>query len=420
MSSAPAIVEEPVEPPERLNRYLRLGLRLQLALRALLTVFIAAALLFEPPAGKLGLCLLILACYVALVGWWAASVFVPRFAGAGRRTPAAVAMLVGDVAVVAVLTILTGVTSPESWTSDVLVQGLFLIPVLAAAQLRPEISAAMAVPALIALVASSWISKSVNEEPWPPIILSAVILAGLAGGSVAFSLIQRSRVGMIEELLEQRTTLLDELIGLEQHERSELSERLHDGALQCVLAARYDLREVRNGSAEAIERVEGALTDTVHLLRDVVRELHPEVLNRSGLKAAIEQLAHNVSERYGLAVDLDTDGWPDGAHTELDQILFGCAREITTNVGKHARATTMSIGLDLSATRAWLRISDDGVGMTEEDTASSVESGHIGLAGVRTKVLAADGEFDIDSEGSGTVLTVNIPLHRPRVTDAAT
>jgi signal transduction histidine kinase len=49
-----------------------------------------------------------------------------------------------------------------------------------------------------------------------------------------------------------------------------------------------------------------------------------------------------------------------------------------------------------------------------------VETGHIGLAGVRTKVLAADGEFEIDSEGSGTVLTVNIPLHRPRVTDAAT
>jgi two-component system, NarL family, sensor kinase len=420
MPSAPAIVEEQVEPPERLNRYLRLGLRLQLALRALLTVFIAAALLFEPPAGKLGLCLLILACYVVLVGWWAASVFVPEFAGAGRRTPAAVGMLIGDVAVVAALTILTGVTSPQSWTSDVLVQGLFLIPVLAAAQLRPEISAAMAVPALVALVASSWISKSVNEEPWPPIVLSAVILAGLAGGSVAFSLIQRSRVGMIEELLELRTNLLDELIGLEQHERSELSERLHDGALQCVLAARYDLREVRNGSAEAVERVEGALTDTVHLLRDVVRELHPEVLNRSGLKAAIEQLAHNVSERYGLAVDLDTDGWPDGEHTELDQILFGCAREITTNVGKHAKATTMSIGLDLSATRAWLRISDDGIGMSEEDTASSVETGHIGLAAVRTKVLAADGEFDVDSQGSGSVLTVNIPLHRPRVTDAAT
>jgi hypothetical protein len=79
----------------------------------------------------------------------------------------------------------------------------------------------------------------------------------------------------------------------------------------------------------------------------VVRELHPEVLNRSGLKAAIEQLAHGVSERYGLAVDLDTDGWPDGARTELDQILFGCAREITTNVGKHAEAHTVSIGLDL-------------------------------------------------------------------------
>ena len=212
------------------------------------------------------------------------------------------------------------------------------------------------------------------------------------------SLIQRARVGIIEELLEQRTRLLDELIGLEQHERSELSERLHDGALQCVLAARYDLREVRSGSAEAIDRVDSALTDTVHLLRDVVRELHPEVLNRSGLKAAVEQLAHSVSERYGLAIDLDTDGWPDGAHTELDHILF---------------ANTMSIELDLDATRAWLRIGDDGVGLSGADVADAVEAGHIGLAGIRTKVLAADGEIDIDSGASGTAITVTSPLRRP-------
>ena len=176
MPSAPAIVEEQVEPPERLDRYLRGGIRLQLALRALLAGFIAATLLLEPPAGKLGLCLLILACYVVLVGWWAASVFVTRLAGASRRAPAAVAMLSADVTVLAALTILTGVTSPDSWTSDVLVQGLFLIPVLAAAQLRPEISAAMAVPTLLALIAASWISKLVNQEPWPPIFLSAAIL----------------------------------------------------------------------------------------------------------------------------------------------------------------------------------------------------------------------------------------------------
>src|SRR5689334_9766856 len=101
MPNAPATVEEQVEPPERLDRYLRGGIRLQLVLRALLTAFIAATLLLEPPAGKLGLCLLILACYVVLVGWWAASVFVPRGAGARRRAAAAVAVLSADVAVVA-------------------------------------------------------------------------------------------------------------------------------------------------------------------------------------------------------------------------------------------------------------------------------------------------------------------------------
>ena len=77
------------------------------------------------------------------------------------------------VAIVSILSVLTGITSPESWTSDVLRNGLFLIPLVAAAQLNPDISAAMAIPTVSALVAVSWITKSANQEPWTSILLSA-------------------------------------------------------------------------------------------------------------------------------------------------------------------------------------------------------------------------------------------------------
>jgi len=201
------------------------------------------------------------------------------------------------------------------------------------------------------------------------------------------------------------------MLGLEMREQTELSERLHDGALQSVLAARYDLAAIRAaGSTEALDRMDSALTDSVHLLRDVVRELHPEVLDRSGLRAAVEQLAHSVAERADLTVDLDVDGWPEGLRTDVDRILFGCAREITNNVVKHARAGTVQISLDLGKTMARLHIRDDGVGMGDVDLTRVVEQGHIGLAAIRTKVLAADGRFDINSDSTGTDMTVTVPV----------
>ena len=393
-----------------LDRYVLAGFRLQLALRLLLAAFIAVTLLIERPPNRFGLCMFILAVYLAVVAAWAAWAFSRQHPRDRLSSPIAFAVLLADVIVVGALTAITGIAASLAWTSDVLLQGLFIIPIIAAAQLRARISAAMALPTLLSFVVASWINQEANEEPWPPIFLHATVLVALAGGSVVLSYIQRSRIRTIRKLLTQRTELLDEILGLEMREQTELSERLHDGALQSVLAARYDLAAIRSGSTEALNRMDSALTDSVHLLRDVVRELHPEVLNRSGLRAAVEQLAHTVAERADLTVDLDVDGWPEGIRTDVDRILFGCAREITNNVVKHARAGTVQISLDLGKTMARLHIRDDGVGMGDVNLTRVIEEGHIGLAAIRTKVLAADGQFDIDSDSTGTDMTVTVPV----------
>ena len=130
------------------------------------------------------------------------------------------------------------------------------------------------------------------------------MLAGLAGGSVALSLIQRSKVDRIAELARQRAQLLQDLLGVEKHERQSISERLHDGALQCVLVARQDMEDVRDGSMAA-HRVDSAVVECSQLLRDVVRELHPDVLSRLGLKAALSALTESLTSRTELAVVLD-------------------------------------------------------------------------------------------------------------------
>src|SRR4051812_44678768 len=238
-------------------RTLLLGTLLQVALRAVLTVFVVVTLLGEPPNRYLWICVAVMGVYVVVIGCWSAwAVRTAARAVLPTKTPVTLVVLAADVAVVSVLSVLTGITSPDDWTSNVMRNGFFLIPLIAAAQLDPIISGAVAVPTLSVFIATCWITRSSNQEPWASILLSSTVLATLAGGSVALSLIQRSKVEMIADLALQRSQLLEELLGLEKRERQAISERLHDGALQYVLVARLDMEDVRDGLKAAADRVE--------------------------------------------------------------------------------------------------------------------------------------------------------------------
>ncbi|HVQ50918.1 MAG TPA: ATP-binding protein, partial [Mycobacterium sp.] len=322
-------------------------------------------------------------------------------------------LLLADVAVVSVLSVVTGLTSPDDWTSDVMRNGFFLLPLIAAAQLDPVISGVVAIPTLSAFVATCWITQASNHEPWTSILLSSTVLGGLAGGSVAVSFIQRSRVDTIADLALQRTQLLHDLVGVEKHERQAISERLHDGALQFVLVARRDMEDVRDGSTPAVDRVDVALVECSQLLRDVVRELHPDVLTRMGLKAALASLADSLTSRTELAVELDARTWPDDLGTDADYVLYSAARETLTNAIKHARAHHIWVDLESRDGIASLRVADDGIGTSEATVMRKAQEGHIGLASIRAKALALGGQFDVRSTSPGTEITIAIPLRNP-------
>ncbi len=218
-----------------------------------------------------------------------------------------------------------------------LITGFLLVPVLASATLRPKVCAAVVVPAVLVYLVAGIATQSANEEPWASLLLRTLVMAGVGAACVALSWIQRSRVTTIGRLVRARTDLLAELTDLERRERRALSEQLHDGALQYVLAARQDLDEARDtGAPEAFDRLEQALLESSRLLRSTVAELHPAVLERAGLPAAIRDLVASAAARGGFAAKLDLDGWPADRRTPVDGLLYRTARELLGNVVKHA------------------------------------------------------------------------------------
>jgi signal transduction histidine kinase len=81
--------------------------------------------------------------------------------------------------------------------------------------------------------------------------------------------------------------------------------------------------------------------------------------------------------RTDLAVQGDLE---DVGKPESQALLYRAARELLTNVGKHAKATTVRIGLMRRGDRIVLTITDDGIGFDPRSWRSTSPTATSGLA----------------------------------------
>lgn len=205
-----------------------------------------------------------------------------------------------------------------------------------------------------------------------------------------------------EELLAQTMTASDVL-------QRRISESIHDGPLQDVLAVRQEVVEIRAAypGDERVERALAGLQTASQSLRQATFELHPAVLEQAGLGAAVQELASYTQRRSGIEVSTDID-YP--VRDEIDRIVFGVVRELLSNAVHHSKAKHASVTLGVTDRRCVLNVTDDGVGFDAETMARRLGEGHIGLESHRTRVDAAGGIFVFLDAPVGTHICVEVPL----------
>jgi two-component system, NarL family, sensor kinase len=390
-----------------LLEHARRGAYIRRTLRLLLGLFYILVLILQPPDIHLAVCWLVVICYLV----WTLAIGVLTRGGGVRALRFSWLALFVDVIAVASLTLITDSSAERTWAPYVLINAFFVVPVIAAAQLNPWICAIVAAPAVLVYLLSSLAIRHVDADPISEILLRTGLLATVGLGCVLLSRVQRSRVSTIARLLDERTDLLAEMVTIEQREQRDLAETLHDGALQYVLAARQELEAVDEGDPEAAERIDLALAETSRLLRSTMTQLHPAVVDSAGLLPALRDLVATVTTRGQLSAELQTQNWDDDLRTPIDELLLTTARELITNVVKHAQARTVMIELAREAGTATLRVSDDGVGMAGVDLDARLGAGHLGVASRRIRLEAAGGRISFRAaDPHGTIVDVEVPL----------
>ena len=381
------------------------GAGIRRLLRLALVAFFVAVLLTEPPASHL------LLCWLLVLGYLAWALAIHGLATRVRTFHVPWLALFVDLAVLAALTLITDTAAAVSWTPYLIINGFFLIPLMAATQIRTGVCVTVVVPTVGAYLLSGLITQGAGQEPISYVLLRTLVLAAVGLGAILLTRLQHSRVSTIATLLDDRATLLTELVAIEQREQRDLAETLHDGALQYVLGARQELDDLVVGDPEALRRLDEALTESARLLRGTMSQLHPAVLEASGLLPALRDLVDATTARSGLAIRLTTEGWTELDRTNADGLVLSAGRELLTNVVKHAHATTITVQLTRRDGLAELRVSDDGIGMEGVDLDKRLAQGHLGLASRRIRLRAAGGDLrHYPARPHGTVVEVSLPV----------
>lgn len=342
---------------------------------------------------------LILGAYAIAAVLWLIAVLrgpVPRWADW-------VSTIVDLLVIVALCLVSGGATSA-------LLPVFFLLPISVAFGDRPALTAIFGIVSAAGYL-TAWIFYSKHDDRigLPNIVYTHFgFLLWLAVATTALCFVLARRSVRVKALQEVRRQLVSEAMQADERRNREVAEHLHDGPLQTLLAARLELDEARERNPDpALDIVYEALQETATGLRSTVTELHPQVLAQLGLTPALREMVKQFETRTQITVEADLE---DVGKPDSQQLLHRAARELLTNIGKHADAKSVQVDLERKGDRIKLTIADDGRGFDPAVVGQSVADGHIGLGSLLARFDAMGGAMDIESQaGDGTRVSVTSP-----------
>ncbi len=226
-----------------------------------------------------------------------------------------------------------------------------------------------------------------------------------------------------EKMLKERThtlrNLSTQLLHLQDQERRHIARELHDSVGQYLAALKmnFDLlraqstshSEMWTDSLELLERSIGELRTLSHLL-------HPPLIEEAGLISAVRWFVEGFAKRSGINVSLEIAPEVKRLTQAVELALFRSLQEALTNVHRHSGSEDAEIRLGVERDTVILEVKDSGSGipaeLLERFDRSGVGAG-VGLTGMRERVEVLGGQLKLKSEGSGTVVTVSMPIEEP-------
>lgn len=222
----------------------------------------------------------------------------------------------------------------------------------------------------------------------------------------------------VKQKEEIRIMLLDKIMKVQEDERKRIARELHDEtshSISSILLGLKLLQETPNEEIrqKEIERLRELAHHTLEEVHELAWQLRPTILDKFGLKVALERYVEEFKKKYPVESDIIINGLEmERLRPEIETAIYRIVQESLTNILKYAKATSVSVIIMKNSKMISVIIEDDGIGFDVEKVLNKDPSKYnLGIRGMQERVALLGGTLNIESEiNEGTAIMVKIPL----------
>lgn len=289
-----------------------------------------------------------------------------------------------------------------------------------------QVAPLVVVPAFLLALLALWFVASRIVQPLQKLESKAAALArgdfdaiqDPVGGITEIQHLQMELTEMSRKVRAAQEGLHDyigAITSAQEEERTRLARELHDDTIQAVVALKQRVQlaqrsiKDRNGR-QSLQELETLAEQTVENLRRLTRALRPIYLEDLGLVTALEMLARETSQNYGLVVNFHKTGQEHRLSHEVELSLYRIAQEALNNASKHAKASQADLLITFGEAGIKLEVVDDGIGFDMPNSPTDFAAkGHFGLLGIHERADLIGARLEIESaKETGTRLSVRL------------
>lgn len=217
----------------------------------------------------------------------------------------------------------------------------------------------------------------------------------------------------------QLRLLLAKTIDIQEEERARIARDMHDGVVQLITAARYEMQAARViAGAHLPAAAQSKLNDARQVLdeaeaeiRHTIYNLHSPILDDVGLVPAMEKYLARFQALTQIPCGILTMGEVCRLPLAIEIAVFRMVEEALHNVAEHSGATTASVVLVYEPGALSAIVQDNGCGFDYAQFVASRNGDHLGLLGMQERSHSLGGEFELISQpGHGTRVMFRLPI----------
>lgn len=215
--------------------------------------------------------------------------------------------------------------------------------------------------------------------------------------------------------IEQQKMLLSAILKAQERERDKVSQALHDSVSQLLYGSRLQVQSLEKNSEfkSELHGISTLLEQAIKETRNISHELIPSILRDFGFTAAINEMAHRLSQ-VGFLIDYSCSDVAEKLKYEVQLYIFRIIQELLNNTIKHSNATSSNIIIDSKLNILSISVSDNGDGF-DINAEENLKRGS-GIRGIKNRIFLLNGIVDFKSSAEGT--TVDIKFDYTQTFDA--